>query len=193
MNSIFTDVAIKTKRLLIRNVVISDLGDFYRIVSDDDVMQFLPDDKMSESQLRDVMKWLIGCYERNTPGNIIKFTLAVTNKDSGKLLGWCGLGPLEFKPVDIEIYYGLAKEFWGKGLATEAARAVLRYGFNDIGLKEIVAVVSPANMASRRVIEKLGMTCIKQVAGLQPQFVNYENDYYFVLTRNDYQKLEIKS
>lgn len=64
---------------------------------------------------------------------------------------------MDCKPEDVEIFYGLSNEYWGQGLATEAAKAMLHYGFDIIGLKRIIAVVKPDNIASRKVIEKIGM------------------------------------
>jgi len=59
----------------------------------------------------------------------------------------------------VEIGWRLGAEFWGQGLATEGARAVLRFGFDELKLPEIVALTVPANRRSRRVMEKIGMTC----------------------------------
>ena len=58
---------------------------------------------------------------------------------------------------EIEVGYALFKEFWGKGFATEASKAFLEYGFNQLNLEKIVAVANPKTKASRRVMEKLGM------------------------------------
>jgi len=76
--------------------------------------------------------------------------------DTDQMIGFCGLQPLANTP-DIEIGWWLARSHWGRGLATEAARAVLHDGFERAGLDRIVAVAQPANGASRRVMEKLGM------------------------------------
>jgi RimJ/RimL family protein N-acetyltransferase len=81
---------------------------------------------------------------------------AVVEQATGELAGWCGLSRLE-DTEEVEVGYGLARRAWGRGLATEAARASLRYGFERMGLSRIVAVVNPANRASRHVIEKLGL------------------------------------
>ena len=186
----FASETIETARLIIRPFRLPDLEAIYSIVSDDDVMKFLPDDRMSKDRFKGVLKWLISCYGKNTADNILKLTLAITLKDTQTIIGWCGLGPLEINPADIEIYYGLAKKFWGQGIATEAASAILDCGFNNIGLKKIVAVVSPLNLASRRVIEKLGMIYVKQVAGLPSRFINYENDLYYSLSQAQYLKMK---
>jgi RimJ/RimL family protein N-acetyltransferase len=58
----------------------------------------------------------------------------------------------------VEIGWRLAFEHWGKGLASEGARAALGFGFNDVGLEQVVSFTAPANLRSRRVMEKLGMT-----------------------------------
>src|ERR687884_170254 len=77
---------------------------------------------------------------------------AVTLKDGGELLGYCGLKTLADTP-DIELLYGIVEEHWGRGLVTEAARAALRFGFEEAGLDYIVAIALPENVASQRVME----------------------------------------
>ena len=81
---------------------------------------------------------------------------------TSQLIGFIGMvyTPFEarFTPC-VEIGWRLAAEFWGQGLATEGARAVLHFGFDELKLAEIVALTVPANRRSRRVMEKLGMTC----------------------------------
>jgi ribosomal-protein-alanine N-acetyltransferase len=59
---------------------------------------------------------------------------------------------------EIEVGYMLAKEYWGRGLATEAAKAILHYGFEQVGLARLICVVNPGNQASSRVALKIGMT-----------------------------------
>lgn len=81
--------------------------------------------------------------------------------DSGEFIGYIGLAVPRFEAAFtpcVEIGWRLAREHWGKGLATEGARAAAKYAFEDIGLKELVSFTVPENMRSRRVMEKLGMT-----------------------------------
>jgi RimJ/RimL family protein N-acetyltransferase len=86
---------------------------------------------------------------------------AVELLQDGTLAGFIGLSipnfDAPFMPA-VEIGWRLGFEHWGKGLATEGARAALDYGFNSLGLKQIVSFTVPANLRSRRVMEKLGMT-----------------------------------
>ena len=81
---------------------------------------------------------------------------ASVERESGRLAGTLILKPLVEGP-EIEVGYHLARWAWGRGFATEGARALLRYGFETVGLDRIVAVVHPDNGASLRVIERLGM------------------------------------
>jgi RimJ/RimL family protein N-acetyltransferase len=71
-------------------------------------------------------------------------------------LGWCGLFPLE-NAGPIEIGYRYVQSAWGQGIATEAARALLDHGFRALGFDPIVGVTHPANRASQRVLEKIGL------------------------------------
>jgi RimJ/RimL family protein N-acetyltransferase len=84
---------------------------------------------------------------------------AVLERDGGELVGDCGLQMLEGGP-DVEVGWRMAPDRRGRGYATEAGRAALAAGFGALGLERIVAVAHPANVASRRVMEKLGMTLV---------------------------------
>jgi len=85
------------------------------------------------------------------------FGLWVTRERTGEApIGFCGLLPSDEAP-EVEVSYGISPPFWGRGLATEAALAVLRYGFETVGLQRIVASVDAPNVASPRVLEKAGM------------------------------------
>jgi ribosomal-protein-alanine N-acetyltransferase len=76
-------------------------------------------------------------------------------------IGWAGL---EFLPEmnEAEVAYLLGKDYWGKGLATEAALAAVQYGFETAGLARIVGIVHVENVASQRVMDKLGMSLLDQ-------------------------------
>ena len=94
--------------------------------------------------------------------------LAVVERETGRLVGEAGLQPLEAGP-DIEFGYTLARAVWGRGYATEAARAVLRWAFAGLRLHRVVAVADPANAASLHVLDKLGMRRLRRPALLQRQ------------------------
>ena len=80
---------------------------------------------------------------------------AIEESGTGVFHGWAGLFPLDDTP-EIELAYRLATSSWGRGIATEAARPLLAYGFDELHLEVIAAVTDPENRASRRVLDKLG-------------------------------------
>lgn len=85
---------------------------------------------------------------------------AVADRATGEVIGQCGLKPLRLEaegPVEVEVLYALERRHWGRGLASEAARAALDHGFGPLALPRIVAVARPDNRASRAVLEKLGL------------------------------------
>ena len=187
----FKDMFLETDRLVLRPYTMDDLDQLHKIVSQKEVMKYLPEDVMSLDQTRRTLTWIIECYGKNTPEHIVKFSVGVFHKEKNKLIGWCGLGPLEFEPAQIEIYYGLSRDFWGKGFATEASKALLDYGFRVIGLDKIVAIVMPENVASKKVIEKMGMIYQKQVKNLPEKYKVYDGDYYYFLTKEEYKKISV--
>ena len=84
----------------------------------------------------------------------------------------------------MELLYGLAKPYWGLGYGSEAAQASLRYGFEVAGLERIIAVAFPDNLASRRIIEKLGFTPTTDFQPYGPEVC------YYVMERTNYQQAQ---
>jgi len=104
------------------------------------------------------------------------------------------LEPLEHK-LDVEVLYALAKPYWGQGLATEGARASLRYGFEERELDHIIAAAFVDNLASRRVLEKVGMTYMGETmfAGLTVAGYRINRDAYTSASAPDREKYRPKA
>jgi RimJ/RimL family protein N-acetyltransferase len=146
---------IETERLLLRPWRDDDRDPFYGITSDPRVMEFFPS-ILSREESDALVDRCQAHYDE------YGFTFwAAELKETGALIGFLGLArtPFEahFTPC-VEIGWRLGFEHWNRGLATEGARAALGYGFERLRLAEIVAFTVPANVRSRRVMEKLGMT-----------------------------------
>jgi ribosomal-protein-alanine N-acetyltransferase len=140
---------IETERLILRRFTPDDLDELVGLRADPQVMRYIGD--QSREKVSQRLQYYISHYEPHGFG-----MWAVVDKNTGKMIGWCGLIYLDETP-EVEIGYGVARDYWGRGLMTEAARACLRYGFESVGLERIVAVAMPENTASRRIMEKLGM------------------------------------
>ncbi len=182
----FRDINLETARSVIRPFTMDDLPAFHAILSQEAVMKYLPEDVLSLEEVERILDFVTDCYTRNTPNNIIKFTVAVADKATGRLMGWVGLGLLEFDTTRTELYYGLAETYWGIGLATEGARAMLDFGFRSLALPEIVAVVSPENKASACVLEKIGMKYRRAVRNLPADQRYYTGFLYYSLSREEF-------
>jgi RimJ/RimL family protein N-acetyltransferase len=138
--------------LILCNWEPDDWLEFRAIAADPEVMRYIGDGTpWPEERSRQFVKRQIALYRER------EFCLwKLMPKESGGLIGFCGLQPLPGTP-DIEIGWWLARAWWGRGLATEAARAALGDGFTRVRLGRIVAIAQPANTASIRIMLKLGM------------------------------------
>ena len=143
-----------------------DLDDLALLFADPDVVKYVGDGQPATRE--DAVKTLNSMtthWQKHGFGRWI-----VADKASGTFLGFGGLRSLFGSP---EVVYHLAKQNWGKGLATELARAALRFGFEDRGFDRIVAIAKPANTASIHVMEKLGMEFEKYASYYDLDVVRY--------------------
>lgn len=149
------DVIIETPRLILRVLVDEDFLVFSSINKDPDIMKYFPstmDDKSTKKMIANEQE----SYEKN---GYCLFGCVV--KKTRKLIGFVGLNKVGFDAPfvpAVEVGWRLAKEYWNQGYATEAALAVIDWGFTEIGLQEIVSFTSCQNKASIRVMEKCGLT-----------------------------------
>jgi RimJ/RimL family protein N-acetyltransferase len=145
---------IETERLLLRAWKDEDLLPFFQMNQDPKVMEYFPSLWSMEMVSSFVNNMKIQLAEKS-------YTLwAVEEKSSGQFIGFIGLNcpawEASFTPC-VEIGWRLAAAFWGKGYATEGAKAALDYAFKRLQLQEVVAFTVPDNIRSRRVMEKIGM------------------------------------
>jgi ribosomal-protein-alanine N-acetyltransferase len=143
---------IETERLVLRRFVPEDLEKLIELRSDDEVIKYLGGRRLQNPEaIERRIQVYMECCEKFGFG-----MCAVIWKETGEMIGWSGLMPLE-DTGEIEVGYGTTKEFWGRGIGFECARAWLKFGFETAGLERIVAVADPRNTGSRRIMEKCGM------------------------------------
>jgi ribosomal-protein-alanine N-acetyltransferase len=155
-----------------------DLDELYRIYSHPDLSKYIQNDKpLTWKQTKAAIKSMAENWEKYHFG-----VWAVIYKEHDKLIGHCGLKFLE-NTLEIQIGYLLLKSYWGRGLGTEAASAVLKYGFDVANLPQIVAVAKPENIASRRVLEKVGLKYEKDAYFYENNVVYYSLSREFYLSK----------
>lgn len=147
---------IRTERLLLRPWCDDDLEPFARINADSRVAEHLPSTLVRTESDALAAKIRAAMEERGFG----RWAAERVDDARRPFIGFIGLSVPTFEAAFtpcVEIAWRLAPEHWGIGLATEGARAVVRHAFGALGLNEIVSFTVPANVASRRVMEKLGM------------------------------------
>jgi ribosomal-protein-alanine N-acetyltransferase len=145
---------IRTKRLLLREFREGDWKDIQRYAPDPKVVEFLPWGPNTLEQTREFVTKTVA-EQRAVPRDT--FNLAIVLRKSGRVIGGVRIGIRSVKHRRGDIGYVLARDCWGKGYATEAARAIVAFGFTDLNLHRIYATCDVRNKASARVLEKAGM------------------------------------
>jgi len=162
-------VILETDRLLLREYVEEDAEALFKLNSDPEVLRFLPDERLlNVEQARQILiDHPIADYRKYGFGRG-----ACILKSTGEQIGFAGLKYLE-EVGEVDVAYRLMPTHWGQGLATEAALASVRFGFFDLGLKQIIGLVMPENIASVRVLEKTGLRYAETVSLWGHQFSKY--------------------
>lgn len=170
---------IETARLLLRPYTLKDWDELAAILSDPEVMKYsprgpIPQEKVKEVTL-EILQSFFAHWQKHSFG-----VWAVVEKATLRLIGHCGLNYLP-NSSEVEVLYRLDRTYWHQGIATEATKASLRYGFEEAKLDRIVAITAPEHTASRRVMEKAGLKYEKNA-----RFYNLDVVYY-ALDRSDWQ------
>lgn len=159
----------ETDRLLIREYVEEDAEAFFKLNTNPEVLRFVPDKALeSVEQARQLLiDHPIADYRKHGFGRG-----ACILKSTREQIGFAGLKYLE-ELGEVDIAYRLMPTHWGQGLATEAALASVHFGFANLGLKRIVGLAMPANIASVRVLEKAGLRYLETVSLWGQSFSKY--------------------
>ena len=157
---------ITTARLVLRDFVIEDWPDVLAYQCDPRYLRFYPWTDRTEAEVREFVQMFLD-QQADRPRR--KFQLAVTLTDSGRLIGNCGVRRKPENDLEADIGYELAPEYWGRGYATEAALAMVDFGFRELELHRISSWCIADNTASARVLE---------LVGLKPEGRLRENEYF---------------
>ena len=160
-------IILETPRLILRHQVVEDLDDLWALYCNPNITKYIPDAPRSREEAQEELEWHMHGHSKHPELGL----WATIHKETGKFIGRCGLLPWTIDDVnEVEVAYTIARNYWGQGLGSEAAQAILKYGFEKLHLSRMVCLIDPENKASQRVAEKMGMTWEKTVNG-------YEGDH----------------
>jgi RimJ/RimL family protein N-acetyltransferase len=144
---------LETLRIELRDFVAADLDDMVRLDSDPRVMKYIAGGKPAA---RAAVLQRLARFVRYPTLYPDLGAWRAARRDTGAFIGWFALN-YAGKSTDIEVGYRLVPEAWGQGFATEGARALVDYGFDDLDLDRIIGVTHPGNKASQHVLRKAGL------------------------------------
>lgn len=149
-----TTTILETERLRLRLLTMEDTDALYPLYSDPDIRRYFPEGTLTYEETREEVEYFVErCYAKHGFG-----LWATIDKATGNLIGRCGLLFWNILGRDeVEVAYLLAKEYWGIGLATEAAQGIVRYAFEELRIPRLICLIDPENDASQKVAQKLGM------------------------------------
>jgi len=154
-------IYLETPRLILRQFTAADVDNLVNLDSDPQVTLYInggkptPRDYVVEQVIPRILQ-----YYQELDGQGL---WAAIEKTSGAFMGWFHLRPNRANEAETELGYRLKQKYWGQGLATEGSAALVKQGFEELGVEVIVAIADPANGASRRVMEKVGLHYEKEM------------------------------
>lgn len=116
----------------------------------------------------------------------VKYSFNVTLKESGKTIGWCDFGGVDFDISRNEIFYLISREYWGQGYGKEAAKAVFDYAFRVMKVDKMIGVCKQDNIASKTILQGLGLKFKYILEALPEEYDFYNGEPLYSLTREEY-------
>jgi [ribosomal protein S5]-alanine N-acetyltransferase len=167
-------VSLATPRLILRTVTMDDLASVASSWK-------LDEGPISSVEAEEKITRMLADVSRNRRGKLHHLCLAIIPRESPEFIGWCGLDHTDPGWNDPVLFYLLKSAWWGQGRATEAASALLQYAFLELELPRIDSGCAGDNLASRRIMEKIGM-----------RYLGLDDDggHSFTLSRDEYIRIE---
>jgi ribosomal-protein-alanine N-acetyltransferase len=135
-------VLVETARLILRTVTLDDIEGVSSSWK-------LDEGPIPPSEAAEKIEGMLSNHAKNLPGKIVHLCLAIIFKENDEFIGWCGLDHTNPKDTDPALFYLLKNNYWGMGLATEAARALRDYTFTQLELVSIHGGAAPDNLAPK--------------------------------------------
>ena len=146
---------LNTKRLLLRHLEPEDLEPLYALYRDPEIRKYCPDGTRTLEETKEELDFFLHGHPRHRELGL----WATVERDTGEFLGRCGLLPWHIQGSDeVELAFMIKKERWHEGFATEAAHGIIEHAREVLGLRRLVCLVMPGNVASAGVARKVGMS-----------------------------------
>lgn len=175
----------ETERLIIRPFTLDDRDSIYRVMKDKEMSKYTPGNPWeSMEDAEEFIKQALWLYDLDH--FTFRHFFAIARRPDGEIIGFCGVGGIGYDRTENEIFYSIGKDYWGRGYATEAAAALLKYAFDQLGLFNIIGVVHPENIASRKVMEKIGLKKAGVISGLPAEHGFFNGEYLYSLSKDEY-------
>jgi RimJ/RimL family protein N-acetyltransferase len=146
------------------------LDDLWALYCNPNITRYIPDAPRSREDAQLELEWHMYGHPKHPELGL----WATVHKETGKFIGRCGLLPWTIDgQYDVEVAYTIAEEYWGQGLGSEAAQAILQYGFEKLNLSRLICLIDPDNTGSQKVAEKIGMTFEKEAQDELSKFSIY--------------------
>ncbi len=151
---------LETERLLMRCLVPGDLDDLYALYRDPDIRRYFPEGTLTLEETREELEW----FRNGHPDHPELGLWATIHKPTSQFIGRSGLLPWKIDGVDeVEIAYLIAKPWQRQGLGAEAARALVLYGLETLGLKRLIALIDPTHTASIKTAMRVGLRFDREI------------------------------
>ncbi|RFU67036.1 GNAT family N-acetyltransferase [Bacillus sp. V59.32b] len=152
-------MTILSERLYFQPYEEKDFEFLFSLLSDPKMVQYIGNGQ-TRNGAKKFLDWIYCTYEAGPDLGL----MVLVRKEDNTPIGHAGLVPQVIdREEEIEIGYWIAQDYWGKGYATEAAKALRDHGINQLGKKRLIALIQPGNLASREVAKKIGMNCEKEI------------------------------
>jgi ribosomal-protein-alanine N-acetyltransferase len=180
-------LTLNTERLTLRPFGTSDADELFQIMRQENLFQYMPDapyrSRDEALEFIELAQWL---YSLDPFQGSFRYFFAIQEKSTSRLVGYCGVGGIDFDRARNELFYGVDPRRWGLGYATEAAWELLDFYFTQLGMDDLIAVCETANLGSQRVMEKIGMLRKPNLHGLPREYAYYENHLVYGLSRVEF-------
>ena len=175
---------LETERLTLRRVTQEDASDLLAYLSDVDVMKYYGLESFkSINDALDEISWYNSIFEKGTG-----IRWGITLKGQEKIIGSCGFFNRVAQHYRAELGFELSKEHWGKGIASEAIKTVICYGFEQMNLQRIEALIEPPNIPSQKVVERQGFIREGLLRNYEYTCGKFDDLYMYSLLKQDHQE-----